>query len=67
MVIDGREVEFTEGMSDLHTRSYAEILAGRGFTTSDARAAIELVHQIRSGKVSGEGEIRAPHPMLIRR
>jgi UDP-N-acetyl-2-amino-2-deoxyglucuronate dehydrogenase len=65
MVVDDREIEFTDGLSGLHTRAYEEILAGRGFTTKDARPAIELVHQIRGSKVSGD--VRAPHPMLVRR
>jgi len=65
MVVDDREIEFTDGMSELHTRAYEEILAGRGCTTSDARPAIELVHEIRSTPVSAD--VSAPHPMLLRR
>jgi UDP-N-acetyl-2-amino-2-deoxyglucuronate dehydrogenase len=65
MVVDDREIEFTDGLSDLHTRAYEEILAGRGFTTRDARPAIELVHQIRGSKLTDD--VRAPHPMLVRR
>lgn len=49
MIVDGQEVEFTEGFADLHTRVYAETLAGRGFRIPDARPAIELAHQIRTG------------------
>ena len=64
MVVDGQEVEFTDGVADLHTRAYEEILAGRGFGIADARPSIELVHQIRSTPVSTE--IHAPHPMLAR-
>jgi UDP-N-acetyl-2-amino-2-deoxyglucuronate dehydrogenase len=64
MVIDGQEVEFTDGMSDLHTRAYEEILAGRGLGTSDARPAIELVHRIRSAPLSVPD---APHPMPVPR
>lgn len=52
MIVDGREIEFTEGFTDLHTRSYEEILAGRGFGTKDARPSIELAHRIRSTSVS---------------
>jgi len=47
--IDGKEVEFSEGFTDLHTLSYAEILAGRGFGIEESRASIELVHTIRKG------------------
>ena len=60
MVIDGSEVEFTDGMTDLHTRSYEEILAGRGCGTADARLAIELVHQIRSVPLTAGVDARAP-------
>lgn len=47
LTIGGQQYEFSEGFTDLHTRSYAEILAGRGFGLETARAAIELVYQIR--------------------
>lgn len=46
--IENEEIEFSEGFTDLHTRSYKEILAGNGYGISDARPSIELVHQIRS-------------------
>ena len=29
--MDKTEIEFSEGFTDLHTKSYEEILAGRGF------------------------------------
>lgn len=47
ITVDGEEVEFSEGFTDLHTRSYEEILAGRGFGIDDARASIELAHRVR--------------------
>ena len=47
ITVDGEEVEFSEGFTDLHTRSYQEILAGRGFGIDDARASIELAHLVR--------------------
>ena len=50
ITVDGKEVEFSEGFTDLHTRVYEETLAGRGFGMNDARPSIELVHQIRSNK-----------------
>jgi UDP-N-acetyl-2-amino-2-deoxyglucuronate dehydrogenase len=53
MMVDGREVEFSEGMTDLHTAAYREILEGRGFGTADARLGIELVHRIRTAPVTG--------------
>jgi UDP-N-acetyl-2-amino-2-deoxyglucuronate dehydrogenase len=63
--IDGSEVEFTDGFEDLHTRSYEEILAGRGFGLKEARASIELVHRIRHTPPSAPG---APaHPLALAR
>jgi UDP-N-acetyl-2-amino-2-deoxyglucuronate dehydrogenase len=47
LVVDGREVDFSEGFEDLHTKSYQEILFGRGFGIAESRAAIELTHSIR--------------------
>ena len=46
--IQGKEVEFTEGFTDLHTESYKEILSGRGFRLQEARASIEVAHRLRS-------------------
>ena len=47
ITVDGEEVEFSEGFTDLHTRSYQEILAGRGFGIDDARPSIELARRVR--------------------
>lgn len=46
--VDGKEVEFTEGFTDLHTKVYEEILNGKGFGIDDARPSINLVHKIRN-------------------
>lgn len=51
--VDGEEVEFTEGFTDLHTRIYEEVLAGRGFGIDEARPAVELAYRIRTGAASG--------------
>jgi UDP-N-acetyl-2-amino-2-deoxyglucuronate dehydrogenase len=53
LVLDGQEVEFSDGFADLHTRSYNEVLAGRGFGTRDVRPAIQLVHDIRTAPKAG--------------
>jgi UDP-N-acetyl-2-amino-2-deoxyglucuronate dehydrogenase len=45
--LDGREIEFSDGFTGLHTRCYEEILAGRGFGLDEARPSIELVHSFR--------------------
>jgi len=46
--INDEEFEFSDGFTDLHTRSYEAILAGKGFSLLEARKPIELVHQIRN-------------------
>jgi UDP-N-acetyl-2-amino-2-deoxyglucuronate dehydrogenase len=56
-------VEFTEGFTDLHTRVYEEILAGRGFGIEESRPSIKLVHAIRSAPVSSATDDTV-HPLL---
>jgi UDP-N-acetyl-2-amino-2-deoxyglucuronate dehydrogenase len=51
LLVDGEHVEFSDGFTDLHTRAYEEILAGRGFGIEDARASIELVHRLRHAQL----------------
>jgi UDP-N-acetyl-2-amino-2-deoxyglucuronate dehydrogenase len=50
LTMEGREIEFSEGFTDLHTSSYASILTGEGFGLSDTRPAIELAYSIRNAK-----------------
>jgi len=50
LTIDGEAFEFSEGFTELHTRSYEEILKGNGFPVEEARKSIELVHAIRNKK-----------------
>ncbi|MBX2977363.1 MAG: Gfo/Idh/MocA family oxidoreductase [Ignavibacteriaceae bacterium] len=45
--IDGNEIEFTDGFTDLHRDVYRDILAGNGFGIEDARNSIELVYRLR--------------------
>lgn len=47
IMIDGVEFEFSSGFTELHTKSYQEILAGNGFRISEAKNCIEIVHDIR--------------------
>jgi UDP-N-acetyl-2-amino-2-deoxyglucuronate dehydrogenase len=51
ILVDGEELEFTEGFTDLHTRSYEEILAGRGFGLEEARPSIEVVADFRNAPI----------------
>jgi len=64
MTLDGEEIEFSDGFTDLHTRVYREVLAGRGFGIEDARPAIELVHRINAVEVQPTGSL---HPNLADR
>lgn len=62
ITIDGEELEFSGGFADLHTRSYEEILAGRGFGLEENRVAIETVSNIRNAvPVGAKGDY---HPFL---
>lgn len=46
--VDGEEVEFSEGFTDLHIRSYEDIITGRGFGIETVRPSIEVVSAFRS-------------------
>jgi len=48
ITVDGKEIEFSGGFTDLHTLSYDGILAGKGFGLAQARPSIETVYQIRN-------------------
>lgn len=49
LTIDGDAFEFSEGFTELHTQSYNDIIAGKGFPMFESKRAIELVHKIRQG------------------
>uniref|UniRef100_UPI002FCB6540 Gfo/Idh/MocA family oxidoreductase n=1 Tax=Bosea sp. (in: a-proteobacteria) TaxID=1871050 RepID=UPI002FCB6540 len=61
ITLDGEEVEFSEGFTDLHTRSYQEILAGKGYGLEDVRFCVEVVSQFRNLPVVANGE---RHPFV---
>jgi UDP-N-acetyl-2-amino-2-deoxyglucuronate dehydrogenase len=48
ITIDGEEIEFSGGFTDLHTRSYEEILKGNGFGLDEAYGSIRTVSEIRN-------------------
>lgn len=61
ITIEGEELEFSGGFTDLHSRSYEDILGGKGYGLEDARQAIEIVHTIRNASPIGlKGEY---HPL----
>jgi UDP-N-acetyl-2-amino-2-deoxyglucuronate dehydrogenase len=46
--MEGKEIEFSDGFTDLHTLSYSSILKGSGFGLQDTKPAIDLAYQIRN-------------------
>ena len=62
ITVDGEEIEFSEGFTDLHTLTYREILAGRGFGLNEARQSVETAYVIRNAVPAGlTGDY---HPIL---
>ena len=61
MTLDGEEIEFSDGFTDLHTRAYQEILAGNGFGIEEATSAINLTHRINAEPIKTTGNM---HPFL---
>tara|TARA_B100000579_G_C22797076_1_gene837710 strand:- start:728 stop:1696 length:969 start_codon:yes stop_codon:yes gene_type:complete len=62
ITIEGNELEFSDGFTDLHTVSYNEIINGNGYGLEEPRQAIEIVHKIRHSKPIGlKGEY---HPFV---
>ena len=53
ITVEGEEIEFSEGFTDLHTRSYEEILKGNGFEIGEARRSIGIVYDIRNQVPTG--------------
>lgn len=51
LVSDGREIEFSDDVSDLHTSVYRDVLAGGGFGIEDVRASVQLAYDIRTAPV----------------
>lgn len=48
LTMEGNEIEFSEGFTDLHTKSYEEILKGNGFTLQDAYPSIQVAFKLRN-------------------
>ena len=60
--VEGEEIEFSDGFTDLHTESYKQIIDGNGFGLMEAKPSITIVHQIRNSKAIGlKGDY---HPFL---
>ncbi|MCH3883129.1 MULTISPECIES: Gfo/Idh/MocA family protein [Tenacibaculum] len=53
ITVEGEELEFSGGFTDLHTKVYKGIIDGEGYGLEDARQAIEIVHEIRNSTPIG--------------
>ena len=64
ITLDGEEIEFSEGFTDLHTRSYEKIVGGDGYGIEEVRPSVELVSALRSQPI----DLRAgeQHPFVQR-
>lgn len=54
ITVNGEEIEFSGGFTDLHTVSYQNILEGKGYSLADARPSVYIVHSIRNKKAIGK-------------
>ena len=61
ITIDDQELEFSAGFTDLHTKSYEQILQGNGFGLQAASKSIQIVHDIRNASITQQG---IQHPFL---
>jgi UDP-N-acetyl-2-amino-2-deoxyglucuronate dehydrogenase len=61
ITVNGEEIEFSGGFTELHTKSYQGILDGNGFGLMDAKQSIEIVHDIRNNPQTITGE---KHPFV---
>jgi UDP-N-acetyl-2-amino-2-deoxyglucuronate dehydrogenase len=62
--IDGEPLEFSDGFTELHRASYADVLAGGGFGLDAARPSIEAVESIRTASLDSGTDLR--HPFVAR-
>ena len=62
ITVDGKEIEFSGGFTDLHTESYKSILNNNGFGIADTRNSIEIAHLIRNQKITSKPGDK--HPFL---
>jgi UDP-N-acetyl-2-amino-2-deoxyglucuronate dehydrogenase len=60
--LESEEIEFSDGFTDLHTKSYEHILAGKGFGLSEAYPSIGIVHHIRNASLTRLSE--EYHPLV---
>ena len=64
ITIEREEFEFSGGFTELHTKSYQDVIDGGGFRIGEARKAIELVHMIRKAKLVESESSAEKHPLV---
>lgn len=62
VTVDNEEIEFSAGFTDLHTKTYQEILKGNGYGLNDARDSVQMVYDIRNSTPANPEN--AYHPLL---
>jgi len=65
ILIEGEEIEFSEGFGELHTVSYKEIIKGNGFGLQDARQSVITAFTIRNS--NPVGLVGDYHPIIKNR
>lgn len=60
--IEGEQLEFSGGFTDLHTQSYQNVLAGNGYGLEENRVAIETVEKIRVERIVTDSSNQ--HPLV---
>lgn len=53
ITVEGKEIEFSEGFTDLHNLSYQSVLAGKGFGIQEAAQAVDIAYSIRNAQPIG--------------
>ncbi|MDP7319727.1 MAG: Gfo/Idh/MocA family oxidoreductase [Bacteriovoracaceae bacterium] len=62
ITVDGDEIEFSGGFTDLHTKVYNQAVKGDGYGLEDARVAIRIVDELRGKEPLGVQEYS--HPLI---
>tara|TARA_Y100000768_G_scaffold388083_2_gene382061 strand:+ start:33536 stop:34474 length:939 start_codon:yes stop_codon:yes gene_type:complete len=62
ITVEGDEIEFSGGFTDLHTKVYQQVVDGKGYGLEDARVAIRIVDQLRDKTPMGIQEYS--HPLI---
>jgi len=65
ITVDGKEIEFSGGFTELHTESYKQIINGNGFGLEHARPCIEMAYEIRNAQAVGF--IGEYHPLAVKK